>query len=353
MAKPNSGIWRRVSVKIWRDNAFRALSEQGKLIYLFVITHPNMTNIGAMSATIEGLAAELRMDFSRCEPAFFEAVESGMLDWDSEEFVIAIPNHFKHDPPENPNVVTSMIRTANHLPDSEIIDAQMIRLLDFMEAHSADFGGNFTKPFHTHSSLLSDPILDRLGMPKKKPNVARKSNPNERVSGTLSQTLTDTVPKGYRKPFANTGAGAGAGDLKPNNKSNSNLDYIGDANQVIAPLSLDRIGDLSSIPKKPHVAASQGFHALDDPEIIAWIVHLEPEMQGRANRLEIYKKLSRIWIKKLNSVWTKNGGRVAIIDLLADIWNSQNAGNEKGVGTMTNPAAWLNKKVTLLSRSVR
>lgn len=51
--------YRKVDPRIWNDGKFMDLSDSGKLALFFVLTHPNMTAVGAMRHTIPGLAAEL------------------------------------------------------------------------------------------------------------------------------------------------------------------------------------------------------------------------------------------------------------------------------------------------------
>ena len=51
--------YRKVEVRIWNDEKFRRLSDDGKLLFFALLTHPNLTGIGAMKASRSGLAEEL------------------------------------------------------------------------------------------------------------------------------------------------------------------------------------------------------------------------------------------------------------------------------------------------------
>ena len=46
------GKYRKVDPKIWNDEKFRELSDSAKLLFLFLLTHPHMTPLGAMRATV-------------------------------------------------------------------------------------------------------------------------------------------------------------------------------------------------------------------------------------------------------------------------------------------------------------
>lgn len=43
--------FRKIDVRIWNDAKFRALSHHGKLTFIMLLTHPNMTALGAMRTT--------------------------------------------------------------------------------------------------------------------------------------------------------------------------------------------------------------------------------------------------------------------------------------------------------------
>ena len=64
------GRYRKIDPRIWNDEAFRALSDRGKLVFLFILTHPHMTSLGAMRASTLGLAAELVAVVGRTDPGW-------------------------------------------------------------------------------------------------------------------------------------------------------------------------------------------------------------------------------------------------------------------------------------------
>lgn len=61
--------FRKIDPRIWNDEKFRTLSDKGKLAFLFILTHPAMTCLGAMRASFEGLAAELHWAAKRFRSA--------------------------------------------------------------------------------------------------------------------------------------------------------------------------------------------------------------------------------------------------------------------------------------------
>ena len=141
--------YRKVSVQMWNDKKFRELSDDGKLVFIFVLTHPHMSSIGGMRGTIEGLSAELKWTLKRFAEAFGEAISMDMIRCDKEACLIILPNFIKHNQPESPNVIKSWARAFDEMPESPL-KFELFQCL--MEA-----SGTFTEPFSkAFESLCKD-----------------------------------------------------------------------------------------------------------------------------------------------------------------------------------------------------
>ena len=110
--------YRKISTIIWNDEKFRTLSDKAQLVFLFVLTHPHMTSLGAMRGTLDGLAAELNKWPSKVfREAFQECSAKGLVEVDESACFIGVPNSLKHNPPENPNVVKSWRKCWDDIPE--------------------------------------------------------------------------------------------------------------------------------------------------------------------------------------------------------------------------------------------
>lgn len=107
--------YRKIETRIWNDEKFSSLSNDAKLAFIFTLTHPNMTSLGAMRGTIEGLAAELDVFVE----AFQEVFAKGMLRTDPKAKLIHAPNFLKYNRPESPNVVIAWGKAYDMIPECD------------------------------------------------------------------------------------------------------------------------------------------------------------------------------------------------------------------------------------------
>ena len=326
MSNPDTGRYAQISVKIWYDKKFRELSNDAKLVYLYVIINPLSTNIGAMPATIEGMSASLGMDYTEFLSGINDAINSGMLEFSDADMVLVIPNHFKHSPPGHANVVVSMIRKTIELPDSPLVDKQIMRLIDFMRSKPSIYNESFFVPFQTLEHLLTEPVKAHLNTPYR---------PHTDPVPTPSDPHTPPRPD----------TGTYSGNQNHNHNAGSGNQHKTHATTTL-PIPLGDLSILKKLPDNPNVQAAQGFHSLSDMEILTWVVMLESEYTAARNKLGKFKKLAKGWATRLDPIWTTEHGRADLMDWLAHIWNSLNANGSKGVGDLDNESQWLNSKVS-------
>lgn len=139
--------YRKIDVRIWNDKKFRALSDDGKLGFFFLLTHPHMTSIGAMRATVPGLASEIGWDGDRFPKAFGEATSKGMAKHDADASMIWLPNFIHYNVPENPNVLKAWAGAIDLLPECELRDEAVQSVKAFAEGLSEAFAEAYAKAF--------------------------------------------------------------------------------------------------------------------------------------------------------------------------------------------------------------
>lgn len=139
--------YRKVDPRIWNDAKFRDLSDNGKLVFFMLLTHPSMTALGAMRATVAGLAEELNWSVEGFRKAFAEVLHKGMVEHDAKACLIALPNFIKYNSPESPNVIKAWVSALDLLPECDLKTRVIARAKAFSEGMSKAFAEALPEAF--------------------------------------------------------------------------------------------------------------------------------------------------------------------------------------------------------------
>ena len=136
--------YRKIDTRIWNDEKFCSLTPMGKLAFFFILTHPNMTCLGAMRGTRIGLENELDEVLPE---AFMEVFMKGFVKDDPKAKIIVIPNFLKYNKPENPNVVIGWSKASDLIPECDMKVELLQSAKGFVEGISEAFAKAFDKAF--------------------------------------------------------------------------------------------------------------------------------------------------------------------------------------------------------------
>ena len=132
--------YRKVDTRIWNDEKFGALSDSGKLAFFYVLTHPNLTAIGAMRATLDGLAAELGWSPKRFRAALAPALKGGsMIEVNERASYIGLPHFLRYNEPEAPNSVKAWRSAFDLIPECAEKRALVRRCRAYLDTKSPAF----------------------------------------------------------------------------------------------------------------------------------------------------------------------------------------------------------------------
>lgn len=128
--------YRKIDPRIWNDEKFASLSHEGQRAFLFILTHPSMTSLGAFRATKEGIEAELGIDAKGFAKPFQELLSKGLIKYDESCFLVFAPNFLKYNQPENPNVVKGWAGCLDLLPECPLLVEVLQRAKSCASANS-------------------------------------------------------------------------------------------------------------------------------------------------------------------------------------------------------------------------
>ena len=138
--------YRKIDPRMWNDEKFRSLSMEGKLAFVLLLTHPHMTALGAMRATIPGLAAELG-DPKAFGEAFREVFAKGLAKHDEKASCVYLPRFLKYNKPESPNVIKAWVHCIDLIPECGLKNEVIQEVKDYAEALPEAFGKALPEAF--------------------------------------------------------------------------------------------------------------------------------------------------------------------------------------------------------------
>jgi hypothetical protein len=140
--------YRKIDVRIWNDATFGAFSDDAKLAFLFLLTHPNLTSLGAMRHTKAGLAEELRWSLARFTRTFQALTDARRVQFDPASSLLWLPNFLRYNKPEAPNVVKAWSSAVDLLPECPLREQAIATAEAITKGMGEAFHEAFREGFH-------------------------------------------------------------------------------------------------------------------------------------------------------------------------------------------------------------
>ena len=170
---------------IWHDEKFRALPEDARTVFLYLLTCPHGNMCGIFYLPDLYAASDLQWDVERYRKAIDTLCDTLLIAKDKD--IIWIKNYLKHNPIKGPKQITGAVNRLMTLPDTKLIGPFMKNLeKHLLEDDLKLFKELYTKPYEYPSDTLSDTLCDT-------PSIA-DTDP-ETDTDTESDTDTETESK--------------------------------------------------------------------------------------------------------------------------------------------------------------
>lgn len=128
--------YRKIDVRMWNDRKFRELSDNGKLAFILLLTHPDTTQIGTIRTRVSNLADELGWQRDAMSHAIQEVTLNGMIDADEKAGLMVINNFLKYNAPSSPNAFKSWRELIDLMPECDLLDRHVASLKAFVDSLS-------------------------------------------------------------------------------------------------------------------------------------------------------------------------------------------------------------------------
>ena len=149
-------MFTKVDALIWSDTKYRVLSDDGKLLFFYVLTCSHRNILGFYRLPVQYGAYDMNWEMERFDKGLQELLGKGFINYNFNTNIILIPNYLKYNPLENQNQVKGAIKTLSSIPANGL-DVDMLNVLEGL-------GKPFIKPlieqFHKRLGKQVDVYVD-------------------------------------------------------------------------------------------------------------------------------------------------------------------------------------------------
>ncbi len=183
---------RKVDVAVWNDGGFRAFSRDARLLWLYLLTAPVQTSLGAFKGSIGSLAEDVGFTPAEVESALAEIGDRVALDRAAR--VVWVRGFLSYNRPSNGNMVKGWRTAFGLIPESpllaEILAAARLVAAEcgLVEVFDATFR-TVRKPFPNGPETV--PVTVPETVPEPLPNRS------ETVPATVPATVPEPSPNGF------------------------------------------------------------------------------------------------------------------------------------------------------------
>jgi hypothetical protein len=165
-------VYTKIEEIFWKDEKMRLLSDDSKLLMLYILTCPHRNIIGFYFLPVQYGAYDLGWDNKRFAKGLSELLSNGRIMYNETNNIILIKNYLKHNPLENPNQVKSAVKSLDSIPVNPL-DVDFLAVLKQL------------------NKQLYQPLMERLGKRYAKPVTG---------TGAVTVTVTGTITGAGKEP---------------------------------------------------------------------------------------------------------------------------------------------------------
>lgn len=106
--------------KVWDDEKFINLTQNGKLVLIFLWTHQKRNSCGIYRDSSISIGSFYPESIEVFLSGFEEIKDAGFVFYDEKKKIVLLHNYVKHCQPGNPNIIKSWDSVLKTIPDSQI-----------------------------------------------------------------------------------------------------------------------------------------------------------------------------------------------------------------------------------------
>lgn len=163
--------YQKIFTHFWHDEKVRRLSDDAKLLFLYILTSPHSNCVGIFYLPDSYIIGDLMWTPERLREPFRELLREGFLKRSRNGYLVAISNHLKYNSLDNPNQVVSAVKSIETLPTDYIDISGVLERLrkPFQKPLRERLAERFAKPeteteAETVTETVTEAVAERGGM---------------------------------------------------------------------------------------------------------------------------------------------------------------------------------------------
>lgn len=184
--------WGIVERGFWRNSYVRALSDDAKLLLLYLFTGPHGNAAGCFVLASAYVAADLKWSVEKVEERFAELLLKPFLERDADTDLVLLLGWWGHNPISNPNTAKNIVETIGALPDCEVKRHCINNL--------KSFGNGYKGVRQTVAELLAQPFANTYPTLPYQDQDQTKTLARARANG-VDGSLDGELEQDFKKLF--------------------------------------------------------------------------------------------------------------------------------------------------------
>lgn len=158
----------KVLTRLWHNRRFQALTDDGRLTYLYLLTNEHGNMLGLYRLPFGYAASDMNWDVERFRKGFETVSKGGLAVYEEATETVYVNRFLAHDPMANPNVVRGAVKELRQLANGSPLLPQLladIRNLDEVP----DYYQPLIKCLETLTQTVSEPFRNPEPYPEPEP----------------------------------------------------------------------------------------------------------------------------------------------------------------------------------------
>lgn len=130
--------YRTIDIRIWMDAKFMSLDEGSQLLFIYLLTCPQINQIGTIPMSPNVLAAYLNKPIETVSERLKNLSDMGLIRVDNGN-LIWICNFLKYNAPMNPNCAKGLLAFFDEIPDCPLVDEVAESVVKACEIKGSDY----------------------------------------------------------------------------------------------------------------------------------------------------------------------------------------------------------------------